>query len=182
MIIASVVPSMIHGYEKRKREREWQAAADLALKKSSCVENEYEMQPMKAKENEKDEEESEEDEVEPNEETAFLAPANPSLHEENENLQPLVMQDFVEKPDDAEECADDPIEDDLIDGDPECELEYDPTDLNLNASYEDLGSSFATEMAALMSNYDYISPKKEPPECPVPRESEEDMKREDITL
>lgn len=140
MIIASVIPSIIHGYEKRKREREWLAAAAADAEKKNCMGNGYEMQPVKSTSanivNEK---------PEPDETTAFLDPEHglpatdnaaapyPSV-DEREDIDGSATEDFG------------------------CDLEYDPTDLNLNISYEDLGTSFATEMALMMN---HISPGKD---------------------
>ncbi|KAK3742282.1 hypothetical protein QZH41_003303 [Actinostola sp. cb2023] len=176
MIVVSVIPSMIHGYEKRKRERAWALAAALALKKNSCIENEYEMQLMKTQADKKTENE-------PNEETAFLDPEDPCFDEQETVLfLPITPQENHEtstpcnrtiiEADEIETCADGPVAEDLG-----CELEYDTTDLSLTVSYEDLGSSFATEMAALMNNYDYISPnpKQDPSVCGVLQETNEDL-------
>lgn len=157
MIIISVVPSLIHGYEKRKREREWIAAADVAVKKN-VVQNEYEMQPIKPQDDKKIKDQ------EPNEETAFLDPENPSLDEQDGVLPCLTV---IKKEDTTSPPLienDKPLGEDLG-----CELEYDTTDLNLSASYEDLGSSFATEMAALLNNYDTISPPNKRSSSPLPK-------------
>ncbi|XP_031574335.1 uncharacterized protein LOC116308106 [Actinia tenebrosa] len=161
MIIASVIPSMIHGYEKRKRERDWLAAADPAEKKNG-IGNGYEMQPMKSSVN------VDKEKPEPNETTAFLDPEHgPPDNDITDNAVPYPILGLKDK-----EEIDGSVTEDVG-----CDLEYDPTDLNLNVSYEDLGTSFATEMTIMMN---HISPGKERSEPYELPKSEDDDNSTDI--
>lgn len=156
MIIASVIPSLIHGCDKRKREREWLAAAAASTEKKNCVGNIYEMQPIKSSVN------VDEEKPEPNETTAFLAPEHDLSDKHITATCNAAPYPSVEEREEIDGSATEEFG---------CDLEYDPTDLNLNVSYEDLGTSFATEMAIMMN---HISPGKDRSESNALPQSEND--------
>ncbi|XP_032232796.2 uncharacterized protein LOC5508096 [Nematostella vectensis] len=183
MIIASIIPSLRHRCEKQKHERlSRMAATEVILK-----DNEYELQPLQANPDETADVIAV-DEVKEEEDDDDTAGGNPSIAVAAVQTE----EEKIENDDYGNFCDETPLDAATVDvvsssshSELGCDLEYDTTDLKLSSSYENLGTSFASEMAAMISKFEQSAPmdvfEKRDENAPPRKEVDDSDESEDET-